>query len=176
MEESVVKADMGDKPHSSGGGLSKLTAEQLLEYVKKQNVKMKKLKIENDALHKNVSDLKVNIIELKKAEPINTSCDPVESSQLDNWSSYNLFWDLIDRRPDWQQALARIALKFLCQSLSKLNPAVGSSFSLRHAFSKWVTMSNLVKVNTLQTSLEECRHTNAHLEQRYVHTTAISYE
>ena len=31
MEESVVKADMGDKPHSSGGGLSKLTTEQLLE-------------------------------------------------------------------------------------------------------------------------------------------------
>jgi hypothetical protein len=168
--ESKTATQQEDKPQSSGG-LSKLTAEQLLDYVKKQNIKMKKLKSENEALQKTTLALNGTINDLK-SKAIETGPSLADSSVVDG-SSYNLFWDLIDRRPPWQQKLAKLSLVSMVGNLTKLSPATGASSSVRRAFHKWVLAAHSIKTESVQASLEESKKANGLLEQRWVIVTGV---
>lgn len=158
-----TKSPVNEENKASSGGLAKLTAEQLLDYVKKQNLKMKKLKGENEAQLKTISDLTTTISDLKLKSKVDVSL--TDSSVVDG-NGYNLFWDLIDRRPLWQQKLAKLSLLSMVCNLSKINPMLGKSSSVRRSFQKWALYTQNSKIGSIQSNLDESKKANSLLEQR----------
>lgn len=169
MEEDS-KPKVEEKVQTSGG-LAKLTAEQLLEYVKKQNVKMKKLKSENDGLQKTIAELNSTIEEMKSRPTPKTEATSVVAST--DASSYDLFWELIERRPSWQQNLAKVSLQYLVDNVSKLNPLISNSTAVRHAFSKWMLVCQGAKTASVEARLEETKKNNSFLEQRCCNSSPL---
>jgi hypothetical protein len=132
----------------AGGVFTKLSKEQLIEYIKKQKKEIKKLK----------ADLAEELQQRKTAD--------TPSAATLSAHNFDLFWELLDRRPKWQQRLARASLA----SLLTLAPALHSSArsQLQAAFHKWRAQTSSSCLGEVRSALEENKLTNAHLEQRLV--------
>lgn len=142
-EVNEQKDAMEEKPDAEASAqnsvVSRLTVDQLLEYVKKQNAKVKKLKLENDEFR----------------------------SQLENRTSESQsnqgFWRDIRCRPVWQQQLARGVLHYLFQSI--LRPK-NFLIQLRRAFLQWHRACFEIKISQLEMKISDASETKSQLEQR----------
>jgi hypothetical protein len=120
--------------------VGRLTVEQLLDYVKKQNAKVKKLKLENDEFRSQLE-----------------SVAPQPQTTGDG------FWRDITSRPEWQQRLAHGAVSYFLQSLQKPKEL---STQLRRAFLHWHRLVAEFDSIELQKKLLDASETQCQLEQR----------
>lgn len=127
--------------HTHNSIVSRLTVDQLLDYVKKQNAKVKKLKMENDEFR---SQLEIRSPELHSGQG---------------------FWRDIHNRPVWQKQLAQGVLHYFLQSISRPRSSLSQ---LRQAFLHWCRLSAEIKSAELVTKVMEASETRAQLEQRVV--------
>lgn len=143
-----VEEKEGAGKASAGGTFAKLSKEQLLEYTKKQKREIKRLNAELTERKR------------KNAEP-----NPAHYSAK-NADSFDLFWELLPRRPPWQQRLARVSLSSLLTLLSsRLRTA---QCSLRAAFYQWTALAVQSRFLAASDALGETRASNTHLEQRFM--------
>jgi hypothetical protein len=119
---------------------SRLTVEQLLDYVKKQNAKVKKLKLENDEIR-----------------------SQLESAAPQAHTTGDGFWREIGSRPEWQQRLAHGAVSYLLQSLQKPNESFNQ---LRRAFLHWHRLVAELDSIQVKKKLSEAFESQSQLEQR----------
>jgi hypothetical protein len=121
--------------------LGRLTVEQLLDYVKKQNAKVKKLKLENDEIRSQLSTV--------------AATEPQPSGDG--------FWREIHNRPEWQRQLARGVLAHLLYSFQIPKNLLTQ---LRRAFLHWHRLSTELHTSVLKKQLTEASETQTQLEQR----------
>jgi hypothetical protein len=130
------------------GVFAKLSKEQLIEYTKKQKKEIKKLKGEISQFH-----------DERSAQ--------IESNEIasNNNASFDLFWELLDRRPQWQQRLAKVSVSSLLGHAPTLQRAARAT--LHSAFYQWSAQTSRSYRSHIRGALQESKMTNAHLEQRY---------
>lgn len=145
---------MEEKGEKSGG-LSKLTREQLLEYIKKQNAKVKKLQHEKETLHNEVSMLQKKIVEDSAAHDedkyvMQPSPNDISPSMLGKVS--------------FQQKTAAFALAHLFAPPASVST---TRVLFVRAFYMWKSVSDLSRKKAKDVELEELRKANIALEQKY---------
>eukprot|EP00603_Paraphysomonas_imperforata_P007928 CAMPEP_0114413850 /NCGR_PEP_ID=MMETSP0103-20121206/1074_1 /TAXON_ID=37642 ORGANISM="Paraphysomonas imperforata, Strain PA2" /NCGR_SAMPLE_ID=MMETSP0103 /ASSEMBLY_ACC=CAM_ASM_000201 /LENGTH=1218 /DNA_ID=CAMNT_0001581951 /DNA_START=181 /DNA_END=3837 /DNA_ORIENTATION=- len=123
------------------GVFARLSKEQLVEYTKKQKKEIKKLKTE-------------------LAERQRQELAPSSDISLD------LFWATVERRPEWQQRLAKVSLTAMFTHVAVFRRLANAK--LHSAFYKWSAMVGRSCLSDASCALEENKMTNAHLEQRVV--------
>jgi hypothetical protein len=128
---STSKFASSDKAHeaeesSAAAGANKgdgATREQLLDFIRRQKLKLKKLEYENSALE---TKLATSLI-------VNSSQQNVGGGVDDG-----LYWELIARQPEFQQRIAKAALR------SMLGPFLHRT-SVKSCFSDWKTATSEAK-------------------------------
>ena len=152
---STVNATGGVVGGTGGGLFAKLSKEQLIEYTKKQKKEIKKLKADLAAEQK------------RRVDGPNTTTiqSSVEAARSSHASSFDLFWELVDRRPHWQQKLAKVSLTALLSLAPARHHAAHTK--LQSAFYKWRANTAAECLVQVSSALKENEMTNAHLEQRY---------
>jgi hypothetical protein len=149
---STSKFASSDKAHeaeesSAAAGANKgdgATREQLLDFIRRQKLKLKKLENENSALE----------TKLATSLTVNSSQQNVGGGVDDG-----LFWELIARQPEFQQRIAKAALR------SMLGPFLHRT-SVKSCFSDWKTATREAKMAELEAKLEESTKNAIELEKR----------
>jgi hypothetical protein len=136
---SAPSEEKGTEPQNSV--LGRLTVEQLLDYVKKQNAKVKKLKLENDEIQSQLGAA--------------TASAPHPTGDG--------FWRDIHCRPEWQRQLARGVLAHLLHSFQRPKNLLTQ---LRRAFLHWHRLTAELHTSALTKQLTEASETQTQLEQR----------
>ena len=137
--------DNDDKSHSV------LTNDQLLDYIKKQKSRIKRL--EKDALQRESSE---------KGQ-MNGISKHGNDSQSDNSS---LFWGLIDRESPFKQRLAKSALNFLMGTISKSGLGRKCVASKRSLFDRWKEKTVNCKITAISNELTDLNKSFVTLEQK----------
>ena len=138
-----------------------LSNEQLLDYVKKQKARIKRLEKEKETLTK---------LNSEQRRQIEAGAQPISSSLSDDSS---LFWGLIDRESSFKQKLATTALNHLVSTIS--NSSLGSrSFpSRRSLFDRWRDHTIQSKIMTISGALLDSNKSFAALEQKSAKLKAL---
>ena len=104
------------------GAFSTLSTEQLLDYIKKQKIRIKRLEKEKETFTKQD---KILTKSSEQAASVPSTANPA------------LFWDLIDRESPFMRKIAKTALSMLTSTLSK--STVGKNFqpSKKSLFDRW---------------------------------------
>ena len=121
---------------------SVLTNDQLLDYIKKQKARIKRL--EKDALQKESAE--------KEKEQINGT--PKVRNDLQSEHS-SLFWGLIDRESPFKQKLAKNALNFLIGTISKSGLGRKCVPSKRSLFDRWKEKAAQCKITAISNELTD---------------------
>lgn len=147
---SEQEGSKGEGSTSQQGLFVKLSKEQLIEYTKRQKKEIKKLR--------------ADLAEQQKLATQQQHESQLVTQDTSAVNSFDLFWELLDRRPAWQQQLARVSLSALLGRAKALRTS--ARLHLQSAFSHWSAQTS--RAGLLQTSsiLEENRAANTHLEQR----------
>jgi hypothetical protein len=133
--QSTHEAEEPTVGETQRGGASR---EQLLDFIKRQKLKIKKLENDNKALEFKLT---------------------VSSSGAPTMQSEGLFWGLIGRQPDFQQRIARAALRSMIGPFRRRN-------SVKIYFSTWKTALRKSKLVELEAKLEESTKNSIELEKR----------
>jgi hypothetical protein len=150
---------MLDNDEKPGAALSN---DQLLDYIKKQKSRIKRLEKEKETLHSENVELKHQIG--SKAE------STVKSESSDNSS---LFWGLIDKESPFKQKLAKSALNFLIGTISKSSLGRKCVISKRTLFDRWKEHIYVSKMSTLSNELQDSNKSFAALEQKTAKLKAL---
>jgi hypothetical protein len=147
--------DNDEKEEKTGGNA--LSTDQLLEYIKKQKARIKRLEKEKETLGKVNKEQ-----ELEKSNAIALQSEVKSSSN----NSSSLFWGLIGRESSFQQKLAQSALNFLVKTIS--NSSLGKQYipTKRSLFDKWRNGILQVKTEKIQNDLKETTKSFNILEQK----------
>jgi hypothetical protein len=141
---------------------SVLTNDQLLDYIKKQKARIKRL--EKDALQKESAEKE------KEKEQINGTPKVGNDLQSDNSS---LFWGLIDRESPFKKKLAKSALNFLIGTISKSGLGRKCVPSKRSLFDRWKEKAAQCKITAISNELTDLNKSFATLEQKSVKLKAL---
>lgn len=140
-----------------------LSNDQLLDYIKKQKSRIKRLEKEKEALQKeNIEHERQN--ESKTGSRVN-----LESS-TDNSS---IFWGLIDKESPFKQKLAKSALNFLIGTISKSSLGRKCVISKRTLFDRWKEHMVLSKMLILSNELHDSNKSYVALEQKTAKLKAL---
>ncbi len=127
----------------------KLNSEQLLEYIKKQKLKIKKLQSENETLLKFKNDSnQVNITDYK----------------IDSIDDDSTYWALVSTKSQFQKQVAKQAVDNFINKLIKILSK--SKFNVQATFSLWKTNTTKLKLSQLNSSLELSERNISTLEQK----------
>lgn len=139
-----------------------LSNDQLLDYIKKQKAKIKRLEKEKE------TQLKENTEREQRVDATLGARDNVQSS-----SDSSLFWGLIDRETPFRQKLARSALNFLVGTISKSSMGKKSVASKRTLFDRWKHETLLSRMSSITTDLADSNKSYAALEQKTAKLKAL---
>ena len=131
---------------------AELSPEQLLEYIKKQKSRIKRLQQQCESL--------------QKGKESTSDGSSVSEQTIQN---NTLFWEMINRAPPFQQKLGRAALNSLVLTLGL--SSIGKIFPSqlkRASFGKWKTFSLKIRTVTAEKIAEDAKQNLSQLEQRYI--------
>ena len=167
-----------------GGGSASLTPEQLLEYIKKQKTKIKRLEKEKETLvAKHAEEIakatvtatteaatgKVTSSSESQSEDIKVA---ISSSSLST-NNGALFWDMIEKEPPFPRKLAKVALTMFMNTI--LKSAKGKQFqpSRRSLFDQWRLHTLEMRVEMAVRHATEAKASMQGLEQKTVKLKAL---
>jgi hypothetical protein len=147
--------DNDEKEEKTGGNA--LSTDQLLEYIKKQKARIKRLEKEKENLTKVNKEQ-----EVEKSDAIALQSEVKSSSN----NSSSLYWGLIGRESSFQQKLAHSALNFLVKIITY--SSIGKQYipTKRSLFDKWRNGILHVKTEKIQNDLKEATKSFNLLEQK----------
>lgn len=132
-----------------------LSTEQLLEYIKKQKARIKRLEKETESL-KNERE------QLKLAQ--------IERSNVTDGSNPAFFWELIEREKPFKRKLAKAALQSLVTVVQCSSHSKTALLRLHNAkgifFNKWKTYTLQDQLHKSTSQCDELRHCLIQTEQR----------
>ena len=138
-----------------------LSNEQLLDYVKKQKARIKRLEKEKETLTK---------LNSEQGRQIEAGAQPISSSFSDDTS---LFWGLIERESLFKQKLATTALNHLVSTVSNSSLGRRCLPSRRSLFDRWRDHIIQSKIMTLSGALLDSNKSFAALEQKSAKLKAL---
>ena len=138
-----------------------LSNDQLLDYIKKQKARIKRLEKEKENLTK---------VNAEQERQIEAGVQPINSSSSDNSS---LFWGLIDRESSFKQKLATSALSFLVSTIGKTSLGRRYIPSRRSLFDRWKEVTIQSKIITISGALSDSHKSFAALEQKSLKLKAL---
>lgn len=133
-----------------------LTNEQLLEYIRKQKLKIRKLEKEVEHLAASTTSSS------SSNQLVSFSATTLPSETFDS----SIFWDLLNRSPPFLKNLARSALASLVKTLSNSTLGRRKIPTKSNAFKKWKVFMYNHRFHSLQSAKEESSKTISLLEQR----------
>ena len=138
----------------------KASAEQLLEYIKKQKLKIKRLQTENDALTKSLSS--VQLIDKDKSGPnaAESEPEPGMTSSAD---------------PQHRQKSSKAAAANMLNLARYLDlfHKTETPHTLRSSFMHWKLLDSLGRLTSLSKELETAKTANTAMEQRITKLKAL---
>lgn len=140
-----------------------LSNDQLLDYIKKQKSKIKRLEKEKETLHKE---------NVEHERQIGSQSQSGGNSALSSDNS-SLFWGLIDKESPFKQKLAKSALNFLIGTISKSSLGRKCVISKRTLFDRWKEHILLSKMSTLSIELQDSNKSFVALEQKTAKLKAL---
>jgi hypothetical protein len=148
---------MLDSEEKTGNTLS---SEQLIDYVKKQKVRIKRLEKEKENLVK---------LNSEQEQQIKISAS-ISSTEIDTKSSSNnsssLYWGLIERESIFQQKLAKTALNLLVCTITKSKMGKRYIPSISSLFDRWKERIEQLKLQTVKNDLLDSSKSILVLEQK----------
>lgn len=151
---------MFENDEKSAGALSN---DQLLDYIKKQKNRIKRLEKDKENLQKE------NKEQGQQIDAASGARSGAESSS-DNSS---LFWGLIDRETPFKQKLAKSALNFLIGTITKSSLGRKCLTSMRSLFDRWKQQTVQLKIATMSNDLVDSSKSLAALEQKSAKLKAL---
>lgn len=151
-----------------------LSNEQLLEYIKKQKAKIKKLEKDKETLGKiNVEQEQQIIAATAAAAAAAVSTAGTTSPSHSSSDNPSLFWGLIDRESSFKQKLAKIALNSFVATIEK--SSLGKKYvpSRRSLFDHWKEHTYFMKMTAIATELLESSKSYLALEQKTAKLKAL---
>jgi hypothetical protein len=149
--------DIDEKPGAA------LSNDQLLDYIKKQKSRIKRLEKEKETLHRE---------NIEHERQIGSKIESTVKSESSSDNS-SLFWGLIDKESPFKQKLAKSALNFLIGTISKSSLGRKCVLSKRSLFDRWKEHVFLSKISTLSIELQDSNKSFAALEQKTVKLKAL---
>ena len=168
-----------------GGGSASLTPEQLLEYIKKQKTKIKRLEKEKETLvakhaEEIAATLLVTAITETTTGKVTTNGESqkgdakvaISSSSL---SSNNgaLFWDMLEKEPPFPRKLAKVALSMFINTIIHSNKGKQFQPSKRSLFDQWRLHTLEMRVEMAVRHATEAKANMQVLEQKTVKLKAL---
>jgi hypothetical protein len=149
--------DIDEKPGAA------LSNDQLLDYIKKQKSRIKRLEKEKETLHRE---------NIEHERQIGSKIESTVKSESSSNNS-SLFWGLIDKESPFKQKLAKSALNFLIGTISKSSLGRKCVLSKRSLFDRWKEHVFLSKISTLSIELQDSNKSFAALEQKTAKLKAL---
>lgn len=167
-----------------GGSSASLTPEQLLEYIKKQKTKIKKLEKEKETLVAKHAEeiaaatIRATIATTETAESQNGDTKVATiSSTASSLSSNNgaLFWGMLEKEPppSFPRKLAKAALSMLLNTIIKSNKGKQFQPSRRSLFDQWRFYTLEKRVESAVRHATEAKTNMQILEQKTVKLKAL---
>lgn len=185
---------MADETEPGKAG-SALTAEQLLDYIKKQKLKIKRLEKDKETLTKQVNESTEAVVAanaaVKAAEnaasaatneakavmasaETKTPLSVASSSSSSSSTSGSMFWDLIDKESPFQRKLATSAITLLTSTIKKSNFGKKSiQPSRRSLFDAWRIRTMELRAEAAVREAAEVKAEFASLEQKTAKLKAL---
>lgn len=160
MDQLLTESD-GSMVDNEDKVANTLSNDQLLDYIKKQKARIKRLEKEKENLTK---------VNAEQERQIEAGVQPINSSSSDNSS---LFWGLIDRESSFKQKLATSALSFLVSTISKTSLGRRYIPSRRSLFDRWKEVTIQSKIITISGALSDSHKSFAALEQKSLKLKAL---
>lgn len=139
-----------------------LSNDQLLDYIKKQKAKIKRLEKEKE------THLKENA---ERGQRVDATLGARDNSPSSSDSS--LFWELIERETPFRQKLAKSALNFLVGTISKSSMGKKCVASKRTLFDRWKHETLLSKMSSISADLVDSTKSYTALEQKTAKLKAL---
>ena len=169
------------------GSSASLTPEQLLEYIKKQKTKIKKLEKEKETLiAKHAEEIatatsKATIatetekVTTTSTESQNGDVKVATTTSSSSLSSNNgaLFWDMLEKEPPFPRKLAKVALSMLLNTIIKSNKGKQFQPSRRSLFDQWRLHTLEMRVEMAVRHATEAKANMQILEQKTVKLKAL---
>lgn len=140
-----------------------LSNDQLLDYIKKQKSRIKRLEKEKDTLQK-------ENIEYERQIGSKTESKGNSESSSDNSC---LFWGLIDKESPFKQKLAKSALNFFIGTISKSSLGRKCVISKRTLFDRWKEHIIIIKMRAMSNALHDSNKSYVALEQKTAKLKAL---
>ena len=144
-----------------------LSNDQLLDYIKKQKLKIKRLEKEKESLTKENADQEKKIL-----SRVSSSAQIVSNSNSSSDSS-SLFWGLIDRESSFKQKLATSALNNFVATITKSGLGKKYVMTRQSLFDRWKNRTLESRVNSISQELIESNKSYAALEQKSLKLKAL---
>ena len=146
-----------------------LSNDQLLDYIKKQKLKIKRLEKEKESLTRENADQEKKIL-----SRVSSSAQIVSNSNSNSSSdSSSLFWGLIDRESSFKQKLATSALSNFAATITKSGLGKKYVMTRQSLFDRWKNRTLESRVNSISMELIESNKSYAALEQKSLKLKAL---